>query len=420
MARCSLRRVTFDEIPEARFRASDAEADSTAASIIDEVRSGGEKALRRRAEALGELGPGEALFLDRSDLERALASIGGKDRALLERSHRRIADFATAQRGCLLDLEFPVPGGSAGHRFIPVGRAGCYVPGGRFPLASSALMTATPARVAGVGSVWCAGPRPGRETLAAAAIAGAEGFLAAGGAQAIAALAFGCGPISGRDVIVGPGGRYVAAAKRLLFGVIGTEAPAGPSELLIIAGSGADPCLVAADLIAQAEHDPAAAPALVVFDEKLILSIEDELGRRLASLPQPNAGIAAAALEKGGWVFVALDRVEACAAADRFAPEHLELIVDDPQNWDGHIANAGAVFLGAGSAEVLGDYGAGPNHCLPTGGAARFAAGLSVLAFLRARTWLRMDDSREVAGDAAAFARMEGLEGHALAAELRK
>jgi histidinol dehydrogenase len=211
----------------------------------------------------------------------------------------------------------------------------------------------------------------------------------------------------------------VAAAKRLLFGVVGTEAPAGPSELLVIAGSSADPALIAADLLAQAEHDPAAAPALVVLDGALIPAVEEELGRALASLPEPNSGVAAAALQAGGWVFVAADREEACMAADRFAPEHLELLVDEPREWEGRIQNAGAVFFGAGSAEVLGDYGAGPNHCLPTGGAARFAAGLSVLHFLRARTWLRMDEPRSVAIDAAAFARIEGLEGHARAALLR-
>jgi histidinol dehydrogenase len=257
--------------------------------------------------------------------------------------------------------------------------------------------------------------------LAAAALAGAEGFLAAGGAQGIAALAFGAG-VPPCDVVVGPGGRYVAAAKRLLFGVVGTEAPAGPSELLVIAGEGASPEIAAADLLAQAEHDVAAVPVIVVFDEgfagRFAMALDEALARRLAELPEPNKSIAAAALANG-WMLMARDQAEAEAAAERFAPEHLELLVSDPRSWAARIRNAGAVFLGPGSAEVFGDYGAGPNHCLPTGGAARFAAGLSVLAFLRARTWLEMDDPAALSSEAAALARIEGLEAHARAAELR-
>jgi phosphoribosyl-ATP pyrophosphohydrolase/phosphoribosyl-AMP cyclohydrolase/histidinol dehydrogenase len=282
-------------------------------------------------------------------------------------------------------------------------------------------MTACAAKAARVPSIWCAGPKPGRSTLAAAALAGAEGFLAAGGAQGIAALAFGAG-VPPCDVVVGPGGRYVAAAKRLLFGVVGTEAPAGPSELLVIAGEGASPEIAAADLLAQAEHDVAAVPVIVVFDEgfagRFAMALDEALARRLAELPEPNKSIAAAALANG-WMLMARDQAEAEAAAERFAPEHLELLVSDPRSWAARIRNAGAVFLGPGSAEVFGDYGAGPNHCLPTGGAARFAAGLSVLAFLRARTWLEMDDPAALSSEAAALARIEGLEAHARAAELR-
>ncbi len=417
--RASLKRIVLGDIVGSGGRGSDPEAEAVASRIIEEVRTGGEAALRKRALALGELAPGDALFLGKAELEAALSGLECSTRELLERTRDRVAAFARAQRACLLDLETAIPGGRAGHRFIPIAKAGCYVPGGRFPLASSALMTAIPAREAGVASVWMAGPRPGRETLAAACLAGADGFLAAGGAQAIAALAYGCGPIEPRDLIVGPGGRYVAAAKRVLFGIIGTDAPAGPSELLIIATRGADPGLIAADLLAQAEHDVAACPALIAFDEALVLAVEAELGRQLALLPKLNAGLAREALARGGWALLARDREEAIEAANRFAPEHLELLVDDPEAWEGQISNAGAVFLGSGSAEVLGDYGAGPNHSLPTGGASRFAAGLSVLAFLRARTWLKMDEPAGLAVDSAAFARLEGLEAHARAAELR-
>lgn len=419
MDRFALRRVSLGDIPVAGLRGRDREAEEVARRIIDEVTAEGEAALRRWAVTFGEIGTDDELFLDRAALARALREIPIADRELLERSRDRIMSFAAAQRACLSELDQPVPGGMAGHRFLPVARAGCYVPGGRYPLASSALMTAVPAVAAGVSSVWCAGPKPGKLTLAAAALAGAEGFLAAGGAQAIAALAAGCGPVSARDVVVGPGGRFVAAAKRLLFGSVGTEAPAGPSELLVIADGSADPKMVAADLAAQAEHDLAARAALVAFDRPFVERVESELGSQLAGLPEPNASVAAASLSSGGWALVASSREEACEAAQRFAPEHLEILAADADFFAGSIGNAGAVFIGAGAAEVLGDYGAGPNHCLPTGGAARFAAGLSVLTFLRARTYLRLEDPRGIAADAAAFARLEGLEAHARSAELR-
>ncbi len=191
----------------------------------------------------------------------------------------------------------------------------------------------------------------------------------------------------------------------------------------MIADASAGPEIVAADLLAQAEHDPAAIPALVAPDEGFARAVEKALDRRLATLPEPNRGTATTALGNG-WVLSVADSAGdfidiACEAADRFAPEHLELLVRDPDAYRKRIRNAGALFVGAASAEVMGDYGAGPNHCLPTGGAARFAAGLSVLAFLRARTWLALDEPEELARDAAAFARIEGLEAHARAADAR-
>jgi histidinol dehydrogenase len=420
-----LRRIGLEDLAEARSRARDAEAEEGASRIIADVAARGEAAVREWSEKLGELKPGDPLVIGRAGLEAALASLDPAQRRVLERARDRVLAFASAQRAALRDVDVAVPGGRAGHRFIPVSRAGCYAPGGRFPLPSSAIMTACAAKAAGVGSIWCAGPKPAPATLAAAALSGAEGFLAAGGAQGIAALAFGAG-IPPCDVVVGPGGRYPAAAKRLLFGVVGTEAPAGPSELLIVAGEGADAELAAADLLAQAEHDVAAMPAIVVLREPsgagraaaFADALDEALARRLAELPEPNRATATAALAKG-WMLLARDDAEAKAAAERFAPEHLELLVPDPRAWADSIRNAGGVFLGSGAAEVFGDYGAGPNHCLPTGGAARFAAGLSVLAFLRARTWLEMEEPDLLSSEAAALARIEGLEAHARAAELR-
>ncbi len=431
-----LRRIELKDLVDSRFRARDPQAEEAAANIIADVTARGEEAVREWAEKLGDLAPGARLVLGKEDLARALDSIDPATRKLLESARDRIAAFASAQRGALRDIEVAVPGGKAGHCFLPVSRAACYAPGGRFPLPSSALMTACAAKAAGVKSIWCLGPKPTTETLAAAALAGAEGFLATGGAQGVAALALGAG-VPACDVIVGPGGRYTAAAKRLLYGVIGTEAPAGPSELLILASPDADPEVIAADLLGQAEHDIVAVPAVVVLGylqttnvnnipnvsissivSNFLNTIELAIDNRLSDLPEPNRSVAARALENG-WIYVADSEKDAITAAERFAPEHLEILAPEPRYWAERIGAAGAVFLGAGTAEVFGDYGAGPNHCLPTGGASRFAAGLSVLSFLKARTWLEMNDPSALSQEAAAFARIEGLEAHARSAELR-
>ena len=417
MDRHPLRRMTPGELPSPQARLFSPEVDGIAARAIADVREQGEAGLRAWAEKLGELSPGEPLLAGRDELEAAYSRVNSDVKELLARAQSRIAAFAAAQRSSLSDIDIAVPGGRAGHSFLPVARAGCYVPGGRYPLPSTALMTVTPAIAAGVNEVWCAGPHPTDITLAAAFVAGAAGFLRCGGAHAIAALAFGVG-LPRCDVIVGPGGRYVASAKRQLFGAVGTEAPAGPSELLIIADATANPDIVAADLIAQAEHDIAAVPMLICASERFALEVEKALAIRLETMPEINRATASASLNNG-WAFIAPDRSTICAVAEQCAPEHLELFVSDPDVYASEIRSAGAVFIGQGSAEVFGDYGAGPNHTLPTGGAARFASGLSVLHFLRARTWLRMDRSDSLSADTAAFARLEGLEGHARAAEAR-
>lgn len=418
MEKYTLKRITIDEIPEPSLRLFDPTVDAVALSAIDAVRKGKEAALREWAVKFDGLSPDEPLLISRDEMKAAYDSLPRATAELFARAKGRVAAFAAAQRACLAPLALPAPGGRHGHEFVPVARAGCYVPGGAFPLPSSAIMTVVPAKAAGVEEVWCAGPKPTRETLAAAWLSGANGFLRCGGAHAVAALAFGVA-VPRCDVIVGPGGKYVAAAKRLLFGIVGTEAPAGPSELLVIADGTAQPEVVAADLLAQAEHSPDAMPALIVTEETLADKIEEELSVQLAALPEPNRSIARAALGNG-FCCVEPDLGRAVLGANRCAPEHLELATANPAELAKSVRNAGALFLGAGSAEVFGDYGAGPNHTLPTGGASRFAAGLSVLHFLRARTWLSIEDPSTLIEDTAAFARVEGLEAHARAALIRK
>ncbi len=407
---------------------SDAGTEREAARIMETVRTGGEPALAAFARELD--GNDGRLWYGPEDFRPALDSLGATERTALEAAAARVERFARAQRASLSPVELAVPGGRAGHEILPVGSAGCYVPGGRYPLPSSALMTALTARVAGVGSVAVACPRPEPMVLAACALSGADLLLAAGGAQAIAAFCHGAGPLERRDLIVGPGNRWVAAAKRLARRYCGTDAEAGPSELLVLADGSADPVVLAWDLLAQAEHDPDATAALLATDESVAAGVEAALGACLAELSaaSPRGADSAARALGNGWILVSPEREDLVRAANLMAPEHLELAVEDPQGLAEMCVNAGAVFLGPSSAEVFGDYGAGPNHTLPTAGASRWSGGLSVFTFLRVRTWLAMDarpadagqaSLRTLAEQSATLARAEGLEAHARSALAR-
>jgi phosphoribosyl-ATP pyrophosphohydrolase/phosphoribosyl-AMP cyclohydrolase/histidinol dehydrogenase len=383
-----------------------------AAEIVETVRAEGESALRRYSEGFGDITERQTIVLGRADLLEAVDGLDGQTRDLLERVANRVRRFATAQLGSMTSLDVAVEGGRAGHSLHPVGRVGAYAPGGRHPLPSSVLMTVIPARVAGVEEVWVASPRPTQVTIAAAGIAGADGLLAVGGAQAIAALAFGTvSPAC--EMVVGPGNAWVTAAKKHLYGEIGIDGLAGPSEIVVIADHDADPALVAADLLAQAEHDPMAQPILITTSEALLDEVQLELSMQLEDLP--TAAVARSALSQG--FAVSVDSFEdAVSISEHLAPEHLALHVTDPDELSKDLTAYGSLFIGDASAEALADYGVGPNHVLPTGGGARFQSGLSVFTFLRTPTWLRIDDAHATASDAANLARLEGLEAHARAA----
>lgn len=414
-----LRLLSPERVPAIRRDPVDPETLAAAATIVDDVRARGEAALREHAERFGDIPQRGALVRTRKELDAALDSIPAGDRALLERTADRIRRFAEAQRRCLTDLTVPIPGGRAGHTVAPVERAGCYAPGGRFPLPSSVLMTAVTARAAGVATVWVASPKPAPITLAAAAVAGADALLAAGGAQAIAALACGFGDIPPFDAVVGPGNRWVTAAKQLVAGRVAIDMLAGPSELVVLADDSADPEVVAADLLAQAEHDGDALPVLVTTSAVLAEAVNGALERQIASLPTAETASAALA---NGFAVVVPDLETGVEICNRLAPEHLELDLRDASGIAPRMKHYGGLFVGRHAAEVLGDYGAGPNHTLPTGGTARSSAGLSVLHFLRVRTWMEIDDpeaARTLVDDAVALARHEGLEGHARSAGIR-
>lgn len=387
--------------------------------ILEDIETRGETAVREYAVQFGDLEPGGRLWFEREDLQAAADRLPNEQLALLQRSADRIRRFAEAQRASLGSFELPIPGGFARQRWVSLDAAGCYAPGGRYPLPSSVLMTAVTARTAGVERVIVASPRPTAVTLAAAWVAGADRLLAVGGAQAIGALAMGLGDESGVDVIVGPGNRYVTAAKALVADRVAIDMLAGPSELLVVAGSDADPEWIAADLLAQAEHDPDARPLLIALDAEVIPAVQQAIEQQLLTLP--SADIARAALGNGG-AWLAPDTEQALEAIDRLAPEHLELPGERAAALADRARHYGALFTGRAGGEVFGDYGAGPNHVLPTGGSARRTQGLSVLDFLRLRTQLHLDDlaaCEELRKDAAALADLEGLCGHARAARLR-
>jgi len=409
-----LRRVSPAEL-NGYERVTEDAAHATAVGIVEDIRGGGEPALRAHAERSGDIEPGRPMVVDRGDLKSAFEALDPDTRALLTRVHRRIERFSRAQRNGLSDLTIQVEGGQAGHRWLPVTTVGACAPGGSHPLPSTVLMTVTPARVAGVTSVWMASPRPSSLTLAASWVAGADGLLTVGGAQAVAALAFGTvGPAA--ELIVGPGDRLVTAAKRHLLGEVGIDGLTGPGEVLVIADESADPGLVAADLLAQAEHDSDGVPGLIVTTTAMADAVEQELAARLTDLP--NVEVARSALVNGFCVVVP-DLRMAAEVSDDIAPEQLALHVNDPRALALQVRNYGSLFVGANATGAFTDYGAGPNHVLPTAGGSRFRAGLSVMTFLKPSTWLSVDRPHELIDDTVQMARLEGLEAHARAAMAR-
>lgn len=383
-----------------------------ARAIVDRVRVEGLDAIRAFADQFGECSPDQPIVLGREAMRAAYDELDSDDRDALERAAQRIERFANAQRDAIQPLTLDVPGGKAGHTIEPVQSAGCYAPAGRYPLPSSVLMTGITARAAGCGRVVVASPGANPVALAAAHIAGADEFLCIGGAHAIGAMAYGFDGFERCDVIAGPGNAWVTAAKQLVTGIVGIDMLAGPSELLIIADDSADVATLAADLLAQAEHDTDAVPILVTTCASHAKQIQSELERQLETLPTSETARVAL---NNGFVVVGESIDQVIEISDALAPEHLEIITRDADRVASRVRNAGGVFIGSRTAEVLGDYGIGPNHTLPTGGTARFQSGLSVMHFLRLRTWIRIDDPiacEPVLDDTMRIARTEGLIAH--------
>ena len=389
-------------------------AAQAAARVVDDARQRGDAAVREWTRRIDGVELGE-LEVPREAWEAAAREIGAELRDALALAARRIRAFHEAS----MPAEWSDPEAGYGMRLVPLERAGLYVPGGSAAYPSTALMSAIPARVAGVREIIVCSPNPAPVTLAAALEAGVERLFAIGGAQAIAAMAFGTESVPRVDKICGPGNVFVALAKRQVYGHVDIDGLYGPTETMIIADETADPATAAADLLAQAEHDALASPVLVATSARTMDAVLQEVERQTPELER--GAIARAALDGQGAAAL-VERVEdALEVANAFAPEHLCLLVADAEHHVAGVRNAGGVFVGDSSPEALGDYAAGPSHVMPTGASARFASSLGVHAFLKRVPVVMLPSAvlREIGPAAAAIARAEGLGGHARAATMR-
>jgi histidinol dehydrogenase len=392
------------------------------ARIIQEVRAEGDAALRRWSEKLDGSAP-DSFRVPISTLRETLESLPAADRQALELAAGRIRAFHQAQPVSSWLSE--TLGGRLGQVVRPIRRVGIYVPGGSAPLPSSVLMSAVPAQVAGVSEIALVAPPDWRSgqiapvILAAAALLGIDEVYQVGGAQAIAALAYGTPSIPAVDKIFGPGNLFVTLAKRQVYGVVGIDGLAGPTETVVIADDTARPAWVAADLLAQAEHDPLAAAILLTPSRALAEAVGAEIDTQLVS--RQRGEIIRAALQNRSGAVLTRDLAQALELSNRYAPEHLCLAVADPWSLAEGVTAAGGIFVGEHSFEVLGDYVAGPSHVMPTGGSARFASPLNVLDFVHLISLVALDpeSSRRISPAAARIARAEGLDAHAAAVEVR-
>jgi histidinol dehydrogenase len=405
-----------------RGAADAARVEPVVRGILDDVERRGDRALLEYTERFDRVKTDAAgLRVPAEELEKSWKSLPGEDRKALKLSASRIRAFHRKQ--LVRSWRYKADGILLGQKVTPLDAVGLYVPGGKASYPSSVLMNAIPAKVAGVRRTALVSPTPGgevnRHVLAAAHLAGVDEVYRVGGAQAVAALAFGTATIGAVDKIVGPGNIYVATAKRLVYGRVDIDMVAGPSEIFVVNDGSGNPAHVAADLLSQAEHDEMATAALATTDASFARAVAEEVERQLELLPRKAT--ARKSWEERGAIFVAASLDDACELANRFASEHLELAVAKPLETARRIRNAGAIFLGHHTPEAVGDYAAGPNHVLPTAGTARFYSPLGVEDFIKRSSLIGFSEKAlgRLAEPVIHLARLEGLEAHARAVELR-
>ena len=397
----------------------------TVQAILDEIETGGEDAARRFAEKFDRYTGN--IVVTREEIDRAASSLPQRLKDDIRFAHDNVRKFAEAQKKTLGDVEVEiVPGLVAGQKTIPCQAAGCYVPGGRYSHVASAIMTVTTAKVAGCGHIAvCSPPRPevgiNPAIIYTADLCGADKILAMGGVQGVASMAFGLFGLPPADILVGPGNQFVAEAKRILFGRVGIDMFAGPTDSLILADATADPAIVAADLVGQAEHGYNSPVWLVTNSADVAEKVLAAVPRLIATLPDLNRENAEAAWRDYAEVILCSDREEMAATADEYAPEHLSVQATDLDWWLARLQCYGSLFLGEQTTVAFGDKASGTNHVLPTSGAARYTGGLSVHKFMKIVTWQRAtpEGAKPIAEATARISRLEGMEGHARTADIR-
>ncbi|MGW5787216.1 histidinol dehydrogenase [Streptomyces sp. NPDC003757] len=411
-------------VPAGQVRAARADVAERVAAILDDIRERGDDAVRQYSEKFDDWSP-ESFRLSQDDVARIVSGVPGTVLDDIRFVQQQVRTFAQAQRDSMTDIEIEtLPGVRLGHRHVPVSGAGAYVPGGRYPLTASAHMTIVTAKVAGVSRVAaCTPPIRGEipaATVAAMHLAGADEIYLLGGVQAVAALAVGTETIGRVPMIAGPGNAYVAEAKRQLFGEVGIDLFAGPTEILVVADEHADPFVVAVDLLSQAEHGPDSPAVLVTTSEQLGREVERHVERLLPGMPTKD--FAGPAWRDHGEIVVADSLDEAFAVADSYASEHVEVLTENPRRALDRMHDYGALFLGEGTCVSYGDKVIGTNHVLPTRGAAKYTGGLWVGKYLKTVTYQEVTDTSssallgEVCGRAA---RVELFEGHARSGDVR-
>lgn len=409
---CNLSQIDNDFFSKIEF-----ENIESVTEIINEVRANGDTAIKKYALKFGD-GEIENFKLTQEEIETAINQVDKETIDTIKFAIKNVKEFAQAQLKSIKELEVNVNGNILGHKIIPLESAGCYIPGGNYPLPSSAIMTIVPAKVAGVKRVIAMSPKIQPVTIAAAYLAGADEIYRIGGVQAVAAMAYGTETIEKVNKITGPGNKFVTSAKKQVFGECGIDFLAGPSEVLIIADDNANPDFVAADMLAQCEHDKDARAFLICFSKEFAQKVDAKAKEYLKTLQTQN--IASVSYEKS--IAIIADTLEdAIKLSDKKAPEHLELCIDNAKELINQFNNYGSLFIGNYSAEVFGDYVSGTNHTLPTNQVSKYSGGLSIFDYIKIQTYQIINEESliETAKKASTLAKQEGLFAHKLAADVR-
>lgn len=408
--------ISYENLDEQFFAYQDFEGISSVSEIIQDVKNRGDEAVIEYSRKFGD-GDFDTIELTQEEVQAALDAVSKDFIEAVKTSVANVKTFAQKQFLSINNIEINLNDAILGHTIIPLKRTGAYVPGGNYPLPSSAIMSVVPAKVAGVKEVIVCSPKIQPETIVAAHLAGADRIFRVGGVQAIAAMAYGTESIPKVDKITGPGNKYVTAAKKEVYGVCGIDFLAGPSEVMIIADDSANPDFVAADMLAQCEHDTDARAYLVTCSVDFVQKVEESIQKFLPELA--TAEIARQSIEKSFAILVK-NWDEAIEISNKKAPEHLEICFDKAEELMPKFTNYGSLFIGNYSAEVLGDYCSGTNHVLPTSGAARYTGGLSVFDFIKIQTYQEVKKGSSLFATASKLAHIEGLMAHKLSADLRK